>query len=183
MTWEREQLEQDLTHLGLTDVQARLKPNANGKEWYSYYGRAALRRQELGWRLDYFMADKTLLDGTTTVRITDIVTAWDQHGSDHVPLLCRIENVGEPESIALTHSDELCRLAKEHDVGHDNVMTNRGTTPKIDGSTGPDGKDGTTEREPDGKCETRTDVKQGEECIRQATDDVVARTVPTSPQN
>ncbi|MCP4295398.1 MAG: exodeoxyribonuclease III [Proteobacteria bacterium] len=55
-------------------------PDVVKYSWWSY--RAGAREKNIGWRLDYFLCSKSLLDNIEEVDILN-----DVHGSDHCPVL------------------------------------------------------------------------------------------------
>ncbi|WP_409969855.1 exodeoxyribonuclease III [Bengtsoniella intestinalis] len=68
-----------LLHWGLVDVYRLQNPETRGYTWWSY--RLFKRREDRGWRLDYFLVSQRLLP---TVLDTEILSHI--HGSDHCPI-------------------------------------------------------------------------------------------------
>ena len=71
---------------GFTDTFRRSNPDARGAySWWSY--RPGIRERNIGWRLDYWLAD-TRLDG----RWSSPAIHADVPGSDHCPVSVRIDS-------------------------------------------------------------------------------------------
>jgi exodeoxyribonuclease-3 len=66
------------------DVFRTLNPEKVQYSWWDMKTRA--RDRNVGWRIDYFFVDKTLLKKVKKIEIMDQV-----HGSDHCPILLDIE--------------------------------------------------------------------------------------------
>lgn len=65
---------------GFVDTFRELHPDTVKYSWWSY--RAGARAKNIGWRIDYFLGDKTLVQ--ERVKAAEI---WnDIHGSDHCPV-------------------------------------------------------------------------------------------------
>lgn len=67
----------------LVDTFRHLNPETKKYTWWSY--RAGARQKDVGWRIDYFLTSRTLLDRIERV---DILTGI--HGSDHCPVLLEL---------------------------------------------------------------------------------------------
>ena len=79
---ERSNLE-TLLEEGFVDAFRFLYPEERGYTWWS--NRLNKRRDNRGWRLDYFLVDETVSDAIVDVRhLTEI------YGSDHCPVLLEI---------------------------------------------------------------------------------------------
>jgi exodeoxyribonuclease-3 len=62
----------------------RLKyPNKIIYSWWSY--RTMVRQRNIGWRIDYFIVDKSLLS-----QVKDVKYLTDQLGSDHCPIILEL---------------------------------------------------------------------------------------------
>jgi len=70
---------QSLLDLGLTDVFRELNPDLRAYSWWS--NRLHKRKEDRGWRIDYFLVTDDLLKKIKSCRIRD-----DVFGSDHAPL-------------------------------------------------------------------------------------------------
>lgn len=75
---ERIWIDHYLEH-GFVDVYRYLYPDRVQYTWWSYITRA--RERNIGWRLDYFLVSKSLLDD-----VIDIIIHADVMGSDHCPV-------------------------------------------------------------------------------------------------
>lgn len=64
----------------LVDTFRHLHPTRQKYSWWSY--RAGARAKDVGWRIDYFLTSRTLVDRITTADIL-----CDVMGSDHCPVL------------------------------------------------------------------------------------------------
>ena len=81
---EREKFTQ-LLHAGFTDTFRHLHPDATGMySWWSY--RFNARKNNAGWRIDYFLVSNRLRD-----KITETPIYADVYGSDHCPVGLLIE--------------------------------------------------------------------------------------------
>ena len=77
---EREKFSRLLEENGLVDSYRSLYPDKAGAyTWWSYRMRA--RERNAGWRIDYFLASRSLRD---QIRSADIYA--DVFGSDHCPV-------------------------------------------------------------------------------------------------
>ena len=75
----------DLLAAGFADTFRRLHPDAVGAyTWWSYRGNA--RRNNAGWRIDYFIVSERFLPRVRTSEIRAEVT-----GSDHCPVVLEVE--------------------------------------------------------------------------------------------
>lgn len=69
---------------GLVDTFRYLHPNkTEAYSWWSYRGGA--RAKNVGWRIDYFLVSKSIIN---QVKTAEIIT--DIHGSDHCPVVIEI---------------------------------------------------------------------------------------------
>ena len=66
------------------DTFRHLYPDQKRYSWWSY--RAGARARNVGWRIDYFMVSRALLDKVERADILDHV-----HGSDHCPVLLKMQ--------------------------------------------------------------------------------------------
>jgi exodeoxyribonuclease-3 len=83
---ERADCEATLRDGRLVDVWRHRNPLAKGAyTWWSY--RAGERARNIGWRIDYIVADAALLP-----RILDVRIRADVGGSDHAPLECLVSS-------------------------------------------------------------------------------------------
>ena len=83
MSEERESLE-ELLESGFTDVFRYLYPELPGAyTWWS--NRLNKRKENRGWRLDYFCVSDRVLP-----RVTDIRHCMEIFGSDHCPIMLEI---------------------------------------------------------------------------------------------
>ena len=81
-TLEERQGMTNYVHANLVDTFRTLNPEKVQYSWWSYLGGA--RENNVGWRIDYFLATHTLLPLVQSSTILDHVT-----GSDHCPVeLC-----------------------------------------------------------------------------------------------
>jgi exodeoxyribonuclease-3 len=80
---ERVWIDHYLEH-DFVDVYRYLFPDRVQYTWWSYVTRA--RERNIGWRLDYFLVSKGLMD-----RIKDVIIHEDVMGSDHCPVSLIIE--------------------------------------------------------------------------------------------
>lgn len=71
-----------LSHLA--DVYRVLKPEGRDYSWWSYQKRS--RDRNAGWRIDYWLASRDLMD-----KVEDIEILGDLYGSDHCPVLITID--------------------------------------------------------------------------------------------
>ncbi len=71
-------------HHGFVDAYRELYPTRVEYTWWTY--RLNARVRNIGWRLDYFLISKGLMD-----RVEDVVIHADVPGSDHCPVTLEIE--------------------------------------------------------------------------------------------
>ena len=83
-TEERDILD-DLSKRGLTDLFRHHHPNdARAYSWWPYYGGA--RARNIGWRIDYILADAPLAQASRTCRIQR-----EEASSDHSPVVAELD--------------------------------------------------------------------------------------------
>lgn len=70
----------DLLASGYVDIFRELYPDRVQYSWWSYIGHC--RENNIGWRIDYFITNKSNLKNIKDIKILD-----DVMGSDHCPLL------------------------------------------------------------------------------------------------
>ncbi|MBR4351410.1 MAG: exodeoxyribonuclease III [Bacilli bacterium] len=70
----------DLLAAGYVDIFRELYPDKVQYSWWSYIGHC--RENNIGWRIDYFITNKSNLKNIKDIKILD-----DIMGSDHCPLL------------------------------------------------------------------------------------------------
>ena len=70
----------DLLSAGFVDIFRELYPDKVQYSWWSYIGHC--RENNIGWRIDYFITNKSNLKNIKDIKILDNVL-----GSDHCPLL------------------------------------------------------------------------------------------------
>ena len=75
---EREWIDKYLDH-GFVDVFREVYPKREDYTWWTY--RFNSRERDIGWRLDYFLVSKTMMD-----EVEDIIIHNDIMGSDHCPV-------------------------------------------------------------------------------------------------
>lgn len=80
---ERAWIDTYLSH-GLVDIFRHLYPQRVAYTWWTYLMNA--RKNDVGWRLDYFMVSKTLVSS-----VRDVIIHADVLGSDHCPVTLEIE--------------------------------------------------------------------------------------------
>jgi exodeoxyribonuclease-3 len=80
---ERVWIDYYLEH-GFVDIYRHLFPDRIQYTWWSYITRA--RERNIGWRIDYFLVSKALVD-----RVRDVIIHDDVMGSDHCPVSLIIE--------------------------------------------------------------------------------------------
>jgi exodeoxyribonuclease-3 len=68
----------------LVDTWRHFNPEKAKYSWWSY--RAGAREKNVGWRIDYFLASRSLLD---KIEHADILN--EVHGSDHCPVLLEMK--------------------------------------------------------------------------------------------
>ena len=77
----------ELLDAGFADTFRELHPDARGAySWWSYRGRA--REKNVGWRIDYFLTSRRLMDKVTAASILPETT-----GSDHCPVTLEISGL------------------------------------------------------------------------------------------
>ena len=69
---------------GLVDTYRHYNPETVKYSWWSYRGGA--RPRNVGWRIDYFLVSKSLLNRVKTAEILN-----DVMGSDHCPIILELE--------------------------------------------------------------------------------------------
>ena len=75
----------ELLAAGFTDSFRHLHPDATGAySWWSY--RYNARKNNAGWRIDYFLVSNRLRD-----RIQNAAILSDVYGSDHCPVLLELD--------------------------------------------------------------------------------------------
>lgn len=72
------------TNAGLVDIYRRFHPDTEAYTYWSYRFKA--RERNVGWRIDYFLLSKALVDKVKAVEILG-----DHYGSDHCPVLLEID--------------------------------------------------------------------------------------------
>lgn len=76
-----------LLHAGFADSFRELHPDARGAySWWSYRGRA--REKNVGWRIDYFLVSRRIMENVGTAAILP-----DVMGSDHCPVVLEISGL------------------------------------------------------------------------------------------
>jgi exodeoxyribonuclease-3 len=75
---EREWVDRYLDH-GFVDAYRTLYPEREEYTWWTY--RFNARKNNAGWRLDYFLVSEPLMD-----RVSDVIIHGDIMGSDHCPV-------------------------------------------------------------------------------------------------
>lgn len=79
---ERESFEKQIKKRNVVDVFRHLYPTKVQYTYFSYFHNS--RNKNKGWRLDYFMVSKTLIDSITTYKRLDL------YGSDHLPIMIKL---------------------------------------------------------------------------------------------
>jgi len=74
-----------LLQADLVDTFRHLHPKTAQYTWWSY--RAGARARNVGWRIDYFLASRALVDRVRKAEILNEV-----HGSDHCPVLLEMHS-------------------------------------------------------------------------------------------
>ncbi len=69
---------------GFQDAFRELYPGRESYTWWTY--RYNARRRDIGWRLDYFLVSRGLME-----RISDVIIHTEVEGSDHCPVTLIIE--------------------------------------------------------------------------------------------
>ncbi len=80
---ERVWIDYYLQH-GFVDAYRRLYPQRVQYTWWTY--RFGARQRNIGWRLDYFLVSKGLIE-----RVKDVIIYSEISGSDHCPVILEIE--------------------------------------------------------------------------------------------
>lgn len=73
----------DLEEIGFIDIFRQLKPNEKQYSWWGFAHN--LRERNIGWRIDYFLVENTLIDN-----VVNCYYLKDQLGSDHCPVILEI---------------------------------------------------------------------------------------------
>ena len=73
----------DLEEIGFIDIFRQLKPNEKQYSWWGFAHN--LRERNIGWRIDYFLVENTLIDN-----VVDCYYLKNQLGSDHCPVILEI---------------------------------------------------------------------------------------------
>lgn len=84
-TTERSYMDKFLK-LGLVDVFRYLNPSVVQYTWWSNFANA--RSKNIGWRIDYFLVFKNLLNKVKDCRIIE-----QQMGSDHCPVIIELDEI------------------------------------------------------------------------------------------
>lgn len=83
-TYEEIEKFQELLDSGLIDTYRYFNPEKEEYSWWSYMGNA--RRNNVGWRIDYFLVSKDIINKVSYAKIyTDV------YGSDHCPIGINID--------------------------------------------------------------------------------------------
>ena len=64
---------------GFIDTYRYYNPDGELYTWWTYFGKA--REKNIGWRIDYFLVSKSIID-----KVTDTYIFTDVMGSDHCPI-------------------------------------------------------------------------------------------------
>ena len=75
---EREKMS-ELLKSGFIDTYRYYNPDGELYTWWTYFGKA--REKNIGWRIDYFLVSKSIID-----KVTDTYIYTDVMGSDHCPI-------------------------------------------------------------------------------------------------
>ncbi|MBR3117128.1 MAG: exodeoxyribonuclease III [Bacilli bacterium] len=78
-TYEERGKFSELLESGFIDTFRHFNPDKEQYSWWSYMGRA--RENNIGWRIDYFVVSKNIINKVSNATIYDDVT-----GSDHCPI-------------------------------------------------------------------------------------------------
>lgn len=81
---EREAFQKLLSECGLVDIYRRLNPDKIEYSWWSY--RFNARKNNAGWRLDYFLVSEELVS-----KVVDAKIHTDVYGSDHCPVSIELD--------------------------------------------------------------------------------------------
>lgn len=77
----------ELLRAGFADSFRELHPDARGAySWWSYRGRA--REKNVGWRIDYFLVSRRIIENVGTAAILP-----DVMGSDHCPVVLEVSGL------------------------------------------------------------------------------------------
>lgn len=74
----------ELLESGFVDTFRYFNPDKEQYSWWSYMGQA--RSKNIGWRIDYFVVSKSIIDKVSNAMIYDQV-----QGSDHCPIRLDVE--------------------------------------------------------------------------------------------
>ena len=69
----------ELLKSGFIDIYRHFYPDKEEYSWWSYMGKA--RENNVGWRIDYFICSKSIID-----KVENPVIYTDVFGSDHCPI-------------------------------------------------------------------------------------------------
>lgn len=83
-TYEERSKFSELLDSGFIDTFRYYNPDTIKYSWWSYMGKA--REKNIGWRIDYFVVSKSIIDNVKDTYIFD-----DVMGSDHCPIGINIE--------------------------------------------------------------------------------------------
>ena len=78
-TYEERDKFSKLLDNGLIDTYRYFNPTKEEYSWWSYMGNA--RRNNVGWRIDYFLVSNSIID-----KVSDTKIYTDVYGSDHCPI-------------------------------------------------------------------------------------------------
>ena len=78
-TYEERDKFSKLLDSGLIDTYRYFNPTKEEYSWWSYMGNA--RRNNVGWRIDYFLVSNSIID-----KVSDTKIYTDVYGSDHCPI-------------------------------------------------------------------------------------------------
>ena len=79
---ERAWIDKYLSH-GFVDIYRQRYPEREEYTWWTY--RSNARARNIGWRLDYYLISKDLVD-----QVNDVIILGELEGSDHCPVLLDI---------------------------------------------------------------------------------------------
>eukprot|EP00485_Elphidium_margaritaceum_P000235 CAMPEP_0202695830 /NCGR_PEP_ID=MMETSP1385-20130828/9305_1 /ASSEMBLY_ACC=CAM_ASM_000861 /TAXON_ID=933848 /ORGANISM="Elphidium margaritaceum" /LENGTH=369 /DNA_ID=CAMNT_0049351907 /DNA_START=135 /DNA_END=1244 /DNA_ORIENTATION=+ len=88
--YERDNFRKLRDELGLVDAYRHFYPNEREQHYTFFTARQNLKKQNRGWRLDYFMVSKTLIN-----IVDDVQIRRDKECSDHVPLILMMKDPNE----------------------------------------------------------------------------------------
>ena len=83
-TYEEREKFTELLESGFIDTFRYFNPDKEQYSWWSYMGQA--RSKNIGWRIDYFVVSKSIIDKVSNAMIYDQV-----QGSDHCPIRLDVE--------------------------------------------------------------------------------------------